>query len=44
MKLPNGFGTVIKLILGHSLEGVTERVYTHKSIRELLRAIDKICT
>lgn len=43
MKLPNGFGTVIKLILGHSLEGVTERVYTHKSVRELLRAIDRIC-
>lgn len=36
--------TVIKLILGHSLEGVTERVYTHKSVRELLRAIDKVCT
>ena len=36
--------TVTKLILGHSLEGVTERVYTHKSIRELLRAIDKICS
>lgn len=35
--------TVIKLILGHSLEGVTERVYTHKSVRELLRAIDRIC-
>lgn len=36
--------TVIKLILGHSLEGVTERVYTHKSVRELLKAIDKVCT
>ena len=36
--------TIIKLVLGHSLEGVTERVYTHKSVRELLRAIDKICT
>ena len=35
--------TVIKLILGHSLEGVTERVYTHKTTRELLRAIDRIC-
>lgn len=35
--------TVTKLILGHSLEGVTERVYTHKSVRELLRAIDHIC-
>ena len=35
--------TVIKLILGHTLEGVTEKVYTHKTIRELLRAIDKIC-
>ena len=36
--------TVVKLILGHSLEGITERVYTHKSVRELLRAIDRICT
>jgi integrase len=36
--------TVIKLILGHSLEGITERVYTHKSIRELLKAIDRVCT
>nr|WP_304151373.1 hypothetical protein [Mitsuokella multacida] len=36
--------TVTKLILGHSLEGVTERVYTHKSVRELLRTIDKVCT
>lgn len=35
--------TVIKLILGHSLEGVTECVYTYKSVRELLRAIDRIC-
>ena len=35
--------TVIKLILGHSLQGVTERVYTHKTARELLRAIDKVC-
>lgn len=35
--------TVIKLILGHTLEGVTEKVYTHKTVRELLRAIDKIC-
>jgi integrase len=35
--------TIIKLILGHSLEGITERVYTHKSVRELLRAIDRVC-
>ena len=35
--------TVTKLILGHSLDGITERVYTHKSIRELLRAIDRVC-
>lgn len=35
--------TVIKLILGHTLEGITERVYTHKSIRELLKAIDRVC-
>ena len=35
--------TVIKLILGHSLQGVTERHYTHKTNKELLKAIDKIC-
>ncbi len=36
--------TVIKLILGHAREGMTEKDYTHKTIRELLQAIDKICT
>lgn len=36
--------TITKMILGHALSGVTERVYTHKSTRELLRAIDRICT
>ena len=35
--------TVIKLILGHAREGVTEKDYTHKTVRELLRAIDRIC-
>lgn len=35
--------TVTKLILGHAREGVTEKDYTHKTIRELLRAIDRVC-
>jgi len=35
--------TVTRLILGHALQGVTERVYTHKTIRDLLKAIDKVC-
>lgn len=35
--------TVTKLILGHAREGVTEKDYTHKTIRELLKAIDKVC-
>jgi integrase len=32
----------IKKIVGHSLKGVTERVYTHKDIQELIKTIDMI--
>jgi integrase len=32
----------IKLILGHSSNDVTERVYTHKTINQLIEAINKI--
>ena len=32
----------IKLILGHSSADVTERVYTHKTIRQLIEAINLI--
>lgn len=34
--------TIIKLILGHSSDDVTERVYTHKTNQQLVEAIDKI--
>lgn len=34
--------TAVKRILGHASQGVTEKVYTHKSIRELKKAIDLI--
>lgn len=34
--------TVIKRILGHSSRDVTEKVYTHKSIQQLVDAIDLI--
>lgn len=34
--------TIIKLILGHSSDDVTERVYTHKTYEQLVEAINKI--
>lgn len=34
--------TAIKRILGHASQGVTKRVYTHKSLHELKKAIDLI--
>ena len=33
---------LVKRILGHSSSDVTERVYTHKTAEQLVRAIDKI--
>lgn len=38
----NANETAVKRILGHASEGVTKRVYTHKSLHELKRAIDMI--
>jgi integrase len=32
--------TVIKMILGHARRGVTKAVYTHKTLRELRKAVD----
>ena len=32
----------IKLIMGHSSQDITERVYTHKAIDELLAAVNMI--
>lgn len=32
--------TVVKMILGHARRGVTKSVYTHKTLRELRRAVD----
>ena len=34
--------TIIKRILGHTSNDVTERVYTHKTPEQLLSAINKI--
>lgn len=34
--------TIVKLILGHTSTDVTERVYTHKTPEQLLRAINMI--
>lgn len=31
-----------QLILGHSAQDITSRVYTHKTIQQLIDAIDKI--
>lgn len=33
---------VLKLIVGHSIEDVTEKIYTHREIEELHREIEKI--
>lgn len=34
--------TIIKRILGHSSTGTTEKVYTHKTVEQLLEAINQI--
>lgn len=34
--------TCIKMILGHARRGVTQAVYTHKTLRELRKAIDRV--
>lgn len=34
--------TIIKLILGHASQDITEKIYTHKSHEQLVQAIDKI--
>lgn len=34
--------TAVKMILGHARQGVTKKDYTHKTIRELRKAIDLI--
>lgn len=34
--------TIIKLILGHASQDITEKIYTHKSHEQLVEAIDKI--
>ena len=34
--------TAIKRILGHASQGVTKKIYTHKSLHELKKAIDLI--
>lgn len=32
----------IKRILGHAIQDITDGVYTHKNIRELKKAIDRL--
>lgn len=34
--------TVCRMLLGHARQGVTKAVYTHKSLRELRKAINKL--
>ena len=34
--------TVVKMILGHARRGVTKAVYTHKTLRELRKAVDNL--
>lgn len=34
---------IIQLILGHASKDITDRVYTHKTIEQLIDAINKIC-
>lgn len=34
--------TAVKLIMGHTSQDITERVYTHKAISELLTAVNQI--
>ncbi|GIO25294.1 site-specific integrase [Oceanobacillus sp. J11TS1] len=34
--------TAVKKILGHALDDITEKVYTHKNIEQLIKAIDKL--
>lgn len=34
--------TVVKMILGHARRGVTKAVYTHKTLRELRKAVDDL--
>nr|DAT80564.1 MAG TPA: Int protein/DNA Complex protein-DNA complex, tyrosine recombinase.5A [Caudoviricetes sp.] len=33
---------IIKLIVGHSIEDVTEKVYTHRTMKQLHTEIEKI--
>ncbi|WP_294000201.1 site-specific integrase [uncultured Megasphaera sp.] len=34
--------TVVKMILGHARRGVTKAIYTHKTLRELRKAVDDL--
>lgn len=33
---------ILKLIVGHAVEDITEKIYTHRSIEDLHREIQKI--
>lgn len=34
--------TSVKLIMGHASQDLTERVYTHKAVEELISAVNMI--
>ena len=40
----NGAGksSILKLIVGHAIEDITEKVYTHRTIEQLKSEIEKI--
>lgn len=42
MKKANANEFILKKIVGHSIEDITERVYTHREIQELIEEVKKI--
>lgn len=42
MKQAGANEQILKKIIGHSIQDLTERVYTHRSIKELVNEVDKL--
>lgn len=42
MKKANANEYILKKIVGHSINDITEKVYTHRDVTELLKEINKI--
>ena len=42
MKRVSANEQILKRIMGHSIQDLTELVYTHRSIEELIKEVDKI--